>query len=231
MVDKQKQIVKVRDETGEKERGDITRDKLIHVSGRLFAEKGFDGTSVRLIAKEAGVGIGVLNYHFKSKDGLYEAVLGEVLSYFGKPAFATESGYGALPNKEKLRMWVMWAVHDALMYGIDEDEGVGWYRQLLTREMLSPSEVYLKWYMGEGMQQVEVLVEIVSGMLGLGKLDERVNFCVMSLLGQVYVYYYESGAMRYVWPGVYTDSEVVDRLVTFTERIAIATIEAARESL
>ncbi len=50
------------------------RDRLIKVSMGLFAERGFDGVTVRDIATAAGVSVGLINHHFGSKDGLREAV-------------------------------------------------------------------------------------------------------------------------------------------------------------
>lgn len=50
------------------------RDRLIMVAMQLFAERGFDGVTVRDIAKEAGVSIGLINHHFDSKEGLRAAV-------------------------------------------------------------------------------------------------------------------------------------------------------------
>ena len=40
----------------------------------LFAEKGFDGTSVRDVAKEAGVNLAMISYYFGSKEKLMEAL-------------------------------------------------------------------------------------------------------------------------------------------------------------
>jgi AcrR family transcriptional regulator len=50
------------------------RQRLIETSMQLFAERGFDGVTVRDIAKEAEVSIGLINHHFDSKEGLREAV-------------------------------------------------------------------------------------------------------------------------------------------------------------
>ncbi|MBC9934299.1 TetR/AcrR family transcriptional regulator [Chitinophaga qingshengii] len=47
---------------------------IISVAERLFAEKGFHGTSVRDIAQEADVNIAMISYYFGSKDKLLEAV-------------------------------------------------------------------------------------------------------------------------------------------------------------
>lgn len=48
-----------------------TKDKILAVANDLFAMKGYDGTSVRDIAKEAQVNLSAINYHFKNKESLY----------------------------------------------------------------------------------------------------------------------------------------------------------------
>ena len=49
--------------------------QIIITAERLFAERGFDGTSVRDIAHEAGVNIAMISYYFGSKEKLMEALL------------------------------------------------------------------------------------------------------------------------------------------------------------
>lgn len=44
---------------------------------KLFASKGFDGTSVRDIAEEAGVNIAMISYYFGSKEKLMQALFKE----------------------------------------------------------------------------------------------------------------------------------------------------------
>lgn len=53
------------------------RTILIEAATPLFAEKGFNGVSVREIAGIAGVNISMISYYFGSKEGLYAAVLRE----------------------------------------------------------------------------------------------------------------------------------------------------------
>jgi TetR/AcrR family transcriptional regulator, regulator of cefoperazone and chloramphenicol sensitivity len=51
-----------------------TRERLLDAAERLFAARGFAGTSVREIAEEAGTNLGAINYHFRSKENLYAEV-------------------------------------------------------------------------------------------------------------------------------------------------------------
>lgn len=50
------------------------KQRLVRVAMQLFAEKGFDGVTVRDIAAAADVSVGLINHHFGSKDGLRESV-------------------------------------------------------------------------------------------------------------------------------------------------------------
>jgi AcrR family transcriptional regulator len=53
-----------------------TRDRILEVAGRHFAERGFAGASVRQIAAEAGLrNQASLYHHFRNKRALYEAAL------------------------------------------------------------------------------------------------------------------------------------------------------------
>jgi AcrR family transcriptional regulator len=56
------------------EAGD-TRDELLRAALRLFAAKGYEGTSVRAIAREVGLSESVLYAHFESKRAIFEEVL------------------------------------------------------------------------------------------------------------------------------------------------------------
>jgi AcrR family transcriptional regulator len=49
--------------------------QILHVAEALFAEKGFDGTSIRDIAKEAKINIAMVSYYFGSKEQLLESII------------------------------------------------------------------------------------------------------------------------------------------------------------
>lgn len=53
-------------------RGDRTRARIREAALRSFRQRGFDATTIRLIAEEAGVSVGTTNYHFASKNQLVQ---------------------------------------------------------------------------------------------------------------------------------------------------------------
>jgi len=66
------------------ERGQATRAHLVDVASRLFAERGYDGTSIEAVLAEAGVSRGSLYHHFPGKDALFWAVLEGVAARVGQ---------------------------------------------------------------------------------------------------------------------------------------------------
>ncbi|GAB3223745.1 TetR family transcriptional regulator [Glycomyces halotolerans] len=61
--------------TGAKRTGtkaERTRRRIIDVALEMFAERGYDGTTMRAIAAEAGVSVGNAYYYFKSKEHLIQ---------------------------------------------------------------------------------------------------------------------------------------------------------------
>ncbi len=56
------------------EAGD-TKEELTRAAVRLFSRHGFEGTSIRALAREVGLSESVLYAHFESKQALFEAVI------------------------------------------------------------------------------------------------------------------------------------------------------------
>ena len=54
---------------------EVTRERILKAAERLFAERGYDGTSIRTIVARAHVNQAAINYHFDGKEGLYREVL------------------------------------------------------------------------------------------------------------------------------------------------------------
>lgn len=51
------------------------KEIIMNAALELFAEKGFEGTSIRDLANKADVNIAMVNYYFGSKDKLFEAMV------------------------------------------------------------------------------------------------------------------------------------------------------------
>ncbi len=58
------------------------KQQIIESAMELFADKGFEGTSIRELAAAAGVNIAMVNYYFGSKEKLFEAMVEQKASFF-----------------------------------------------------------------------------------------------------------------------------------------------------
>jgi TetR/AcrR family transcriptional regulator len=72
-----------------------TRSSILQAAERIFAEVGPDGARTQAIAAAAGVNKALLYYYFRSKDGLYRAVLEERLKDFHRQALEVLSSPGS----------------------------------------------------------------------------------------------------------------------------------------
>ncbi len=59
-----------------------TEEKIIASAEKLFYQRGKAGCSMQDIADDAGINRTLLNYYFRSKDQLFEAVFRKALGYF-----------------------------------------------------------------------------------------------------------------------------------------------------
>ena len=72
-----------------------TRAAILAAAERAFATDGLDGARIDAIAVAAGVNKALLYYYFKSKHGLYEAVLEDHFREFNDQALAVLAAPGA----------------------------------------------------------------------------------------------------------------------------------------
>lgn len=60
-------------------KSEATKARILRAAERLFAERGYDGVSVRQIAAAADVQLALISYHFRTKDGLYHEVFRRII--------------------------------------------------------------------------------------------------------------------------------------------------------
>ena len=120
-----------------------TKDQILDVAERLFSEMGFEATSLRALTQEAGVNLAAVNYHFKSKNGLIEALFERRLAPMNLErltrlrALQTHYRQQPLPLHELIRAFVQ----PALELASDKQHGGEQFMRLLGRSYTEPSEL------------------------------------------------------------------------------------------
>ncbi|WP_107037763.1 TetR/AcrR family transcriptional regulator [Brumimicrobium mesophilum] len=59
-----------------------TKNKILNTARELFNASGFSNVTIRMIAQELGMSSGNLNYHFKKREDILEALYFEMVSVF-----------------------------------------------------------------------------------------------------------------------------------------------------
>ncbi|MCE9687681.1 MULTISPECIES: TetR/AcrR family transcriptional regulator [Shewanella] len=122
-----------------------TKTRILDAAEKLFAERGFSETSLRLITSKAEVNLASVNYHFGSKKELIRAVLARYLDVF-MPAAAKEiSRLHTAPNQASLDEIFSALVAPLLELNKLRAEGTTIFLQLLGRGYIE-SQGHLRWF-------------------------------------------------------------------------------------
>lgn len=106
-VQQTNQAMKGATRSAQKER---TRARILECALDAFAERGFEGATVRDIAAAAGVNHGLIKYHFEDKDNLWKAAVTFLFDRM-HAEMATPPEELLLPAYEQLRSWIRRYVH------------------------------------------------------------------------------------------------------------------------
>ena len=85
---------------------EITRDRILKTAVLLFAEHGYEATSIRALAAKAHVNQAAINHHFKTKDGLYREVLRNAVHALTEHQLSHAQETQAMPRERALGEFV-----------------------------------------------------------------------------------------------------------------------------
>ncbi|HEY1695665.1 MAG TPA: TetR/AcrR family transcriptional regulator [Polyangiaceae bacterium] len=75
------------------------KEEILDVATCLFAERGYEGTSMNDVAERVGMRKASLFYHFATKDALYEAVLDRLVASLQTALDAVYTSSGTYPDR------------------------------------------------------------------------------------------------------------------------------------
>jgi AcrR family transcriptional regulator len=116
------------------EQGRATRNRIVAEATALFAEHGYEGTSIEAVLETADVSRGSLYHHFAGKEALFDAVLLVVERSIGEQIQAAVVAAGASTARDALRVgcltWVELAGDPVVrrIVLIDAPAVLGWQR-------------------------------------------------------------------------------------------------------
>ena len=200
--------------------GESTRRQILDAAARLYGDRGFAGTTSKDICAAAGTNIAAVNYHFGSKEALYEAVLIEAHGQLVRLGNLEAIASSQRSSEQKLRALLAELLHHSA--------GVEGYPRLrvLMREMLAPSNHMPALLREAVLPKLRIVLGIVAALLSLpvdhAAAQRALTFvvlpCIMLVLAPRQV-------LRSGLPGVDTESE---ELLDDMTRYALAGLEALK---
>ncbi|MDD7986790.1 TetR/AcrR family transcriptional regulator [Lentisphaera marina] len=136
-----------------------TKTRILIAASRVFAEKGYENTTVQDICTACDANIAAVNYHYKSKENLY------------RTAWTHLYKYNEEANKELFRddldpeLQLHHFVRNRIKSSLDDGE-LGYLSKLISYELNSPSSSYdflYETYIEERCNWIINLVNRLSG--------------------------------------------------------------------
>jgi AcrR family transcriptional regulator len=161
---------------------EVTRERIMKAAERLFAESGYDGTSIRAIVTKAKVNQAAINYHFDGKDGLYREVLRTAFRGLTEHQLSHAEELKAMSREEALSQFIRRQLQPLL--GRDEYSR---HLRIFNWETVQPTAVFRSLVAEEAAPFLGLAGELVHRFLP--DADQRtLTVAAVWLLGQCSVF-------------------------------------------
>ncbi len=129
----------------------VTKGRILDAAEALFMEHGFEATSLRAITAAAGVNLAAVNYHFGSKEELFQAVLTRRLDPMNQQRLdlLTRLEHEAAPNPLACDRILSAMFVPALKLARDPERGGKDFLRLLGRAYADPAPFIRKFLAGQ----------------------------------------------------------------------------------
>jgi len=139
-----------------------TREQLLETAGRVFSEKGYDGSTGKEICERCGANVAAVVYHFGGMENLYREVLHEARRRLA-PSETLAAGVASEADpRKKLEIFI-----GMLASRMTGPASATWAARLISRELLSPTPIFEEIRNKEMRGRAAVLRGIVSELMQL----------------------------------------------------------------
>jgi AcrR family transcriptional regulator len=195
---------------------EITRERILKAAARLFAERGYEATSVRAIVGKARVNQAAVNYHFAGKEGLYREVLRAAFRAVTAHQLAHAEEAKAMSREEALGEFVRGQLRPLLA----RDE-FSRHMRIFNWEAVQPTAVFRKLLSEEAAPFMDLAVDLVRRFMP--QADQRtLMVAAIWLIGQCSVFIRNREQLAAPPVSLSLDETAVERLAGLVSRWAVA---------
>jgi len=206
--------------------GKDTKQKILEISSKFFAEKGYLDARVSEICKEAGANLAAVNYHFGSKERLYTEVWRKAFAE-ALEIYPIDGGLGEDASAEEL----LRALVNSLLHRVLDKGKLGYAGKILMTEMGNPSKP-IQIVMHDAITPLQKRTQkLISRILGAGATEREVLFCQMSLIHQVLTFGMKRDRHHPAFQKILNMEDTIEALADHITLFSLAGMAAVREKI
>lgn len=203
---------------------EITRERVLKAAHHLFADRGYQDTSVRAVVAKARVNQAAINYHFGGKDGLYREVLRTAIRALTEHQLAHAEEMKRMSRENALAEFIKHQLRQLA----SRDEISRHYR-IFDWEGARPTAVYRKLVTEEATPFLSFATDLVRRFMP--SADQRtLTIAAIWLVGQCSVFVRNRRQLANPPVSLDFDEAGVDRLTTLVGAWALAGLAHAEPS-
>lgn len=196
---------------------EFTRQALLDHATNVFAERGFEGASVREITLRAEANQAAITYHFGGKGPLYREVLKLAVSAISDASLLDEEIVERVSREEAVRLFIRQQVTPLLKHG-----QISRYLKIFAWETLAPTPVYRDFLASEKVPVMDLADRIVRKFLPAAASRAEIMVATIWLTQQVAPYIRHFDTMSKPPLNLKLDRGFIERLAGDLAKMAIA---------
>lgn len=154
---------------------ETTRTLLLEKSTALFAQKGYDGTTIKDISDATGVNVSLVSYYFGGKEGLYYACLEQ----FGKQRLAVVEKILLYPkSKEEFEVRLQMFMDELIDVHLDKPD----ITELLHREFDSKRPKTMEIFKNTFLRSYKLLLDFFAAAQKQKIIRQDINASMIGAL-------------------------------------------------
>lgn len=182
--------------------------KLLNAAGETFAIKGLHASTIKEITELAGVNMAAVNYHFKDKFELYDAVVHDC--YRATIATLKEIPIPEGTAEQRLRKHI-----ENMLRHMLAPNRPAWEPALISREIANPCSKFGNQIIADLQQHSTQLLIILRDLMGHDIPEDKLAVAFCGIVGQCLFYLQQTAFIHHVFAHV----KQLDSIPTLADRI------------
>jgi AcrR family transcriptional regulator len=200
---------------------EITRERIFKAAERLFADRGYDATSIRAIVAKAHVNQAAINYHFAGKDGLYREVLRTAFRALTAHQLDHVEETKAMSRERAVAEFIRQQLRPLLAR-----DDISRHIRLFSWETVRPTPVFRKLVSEEAVPFFGLATDLVRRFMP--QADQRtLTFAAVWLIGQCSVFVRNREQLAGSPISLSLDEAGIDKLASLVSQWAVAGLSQA----